>query len=271
MKLMDTIFLLEKIAIPIVSIILLILLIIIAYRKGAFSKSPIFEPNKLDPDIKSKVIESLNDKNREVRLEALKVLTRNGAYRKDDIDEEPIDDNLYNVTFDIDRFNEYHSQSLSQSKISFWFSLIFASIGFFIITTSIFTYNKEQGFSNYIGIVAGTIIDAVSALFFYQSNKARQLMSEFFDRLRMDRKMMESLRLCNSIDDDPMRNSLKITFSLYFSGLQKSEQLAKDIINATILSKTNKDLVDENDQVNATQPNAPADLQGSAALHPANR
>ena len=71
------------------------------------------------------------------------------------------------LTYDVNKFDEYHQQSISQSRISFWFSLFFASIGFTIIATSVFTYSEKAG---YLGIVAGTIIDVVSALFFCQSN-----------------------------------------------------------------------------------------------------
>lgn len=133
------------------------------------------------------------------------------------------------LVYDADRFDEYHQQSISQSRISFWFSLFFASVGFLIIATSIFTYSDKTG---YLGIVAGTIIDVVSAMFFYQSNKARQLMSEFFDRLRSDRKLEESLKLCENIDNEIMRNSLKVTLSLNFAGIDGAEAMARDIIRS---------------------------------------
>lgn len=134
---------------------------------------------------------------------------------------------LQSLAYDATKFNDYHHQSISQSRISFWFSLIFATVGFLIIATSIFTYSDKTG---YLGIVAGTIIDAVSALFFVQSNKARQLMSEFFDRLRQDRKLEESLKLSDSIDDKFLRNAVKTKLSLFFSGLEDSHNIASEII-----------------------------------------
>ena len=89
---------------------------------------------------------------------------------------------------------EYHAQGLSQSRVSFWFSLVFASLGFAIIALSVGIFlqrvdNPNVGWLETAGkpvftLVAGTVIDAVSALFFVQSNKARQLMTEFFDKLR---------------------------------------------------------------------------------------
>jgi hypothetical protein len=100
---------------------------------------------------------------------------------------------------------EYHAQGLAQSKVSFWFSLIFAALGFAVIVSAIFSLQPEarlleQG-RTFITLIAGTIIDAVAALFFVQSNKARQLMVDFFDRLRNDRKLEESLKLAINIPD----------------------------------------------------------------------
>lgn len=99
--------------------------------------------------------------------------------------------------------SEYHAQGLAQSKISFWFSLIFASIGFFVIIVSIFMVNRESDFVEqgqaFVSLVAGTIIEAVSALFFVQSNRARQLMTDFFDRLRLIERWknhLDSLMKC---------------------------------------------------------------------------
>lgn len=139
--------------------------------------------------------------------------------------------------YDPTQFDEYHQQSINQSRTSFWFSLFFASIGFLIIATSVFTYSDKAG---YLGVVAGTIIDVVSALFFYQSNKARQLMSEFFDRLRSDRKLEESLRLCDAIDDRAMRDALKVRLSLFFSGLENSDAIASEIIRLAVAADVNK-------------------------------
>jgi hypothetical protein len=193
-----TTFIVKDLIFPIVTIIAVLFAVWTAYRRGLFSKSLSLQ-------------ESFHlDTNKEMVA---------GSETE---------------TYDVDKFNQYHTQSLSQSRISFWFSLVFATVGFLIIASSVFIYNKE---SSYIGIVSGTIIDAVSALFFYQSNKARQLMSEFFDRLRADRKLEESLKLCDTIDDPIMRNSLKVKLSLYFSGLEDGYNIAASIINASIQGK----------------------------------
>ncbi len=142
---------------------------------------------------------------------------------------------MQKIAYDVNKFDEYHQQSISQCRISFWFSLVFATLGFLIIATSVFTYSEESG---YLGIVAGAIVDVVAALFFVQSNKARQLMSDFFDKLRQDRKLEESLKLCESIDDPFFRNSLKLKLSLYFSGLEDSYNIASEIIRLAQGDKT---------------------------------
>ncbi|BCT67320.1 hypothetical protein [Nitrosospira sp. NRS527] len=134
------------------------------------------------------------------------------------------------LTYDVNKFDDYHQQSINQSRISFWFSLAFASIGFILIATSVFAYSDKSG---YLGVVAGTIIDVVSGLFFYQSHKARQLMSDFFDKLRSDRKLEESLKLCETIDSAQMRNALKLKLSLFFSGLDNTDQIALEILRLT--------------------------------------
>jgi hypothetical protein len=142
---------------------------------------------------------------------------------------------------------EYHAQGLSQSKISFWFSLIFASLGFAIIALSIGLFlQRAEGNDASINssiadkvasvskplftLVAGTVIDAVAALFFVQSNKARQLMVEFFDKLRVDRKLDEALSLIGKIEDPVIASRVKSIVALSFSDVV----LKGDIVNATL-------------------------------------
>ena len=115
---------------------------------------------------------------------------------------------------------EYHAQGLAQSKISFWFSLVFASLGFLVIVSAIFAIDADVSIAGqgrtFVSLVAGTIIDAVAALFFVQSNKARQLMVDFFDRLRNDRKLDESLKLALNISDENLKSRLHAVLALKF-------------------------------------------------------
>jgi len=116
-------------------------------------------------------------------------------------------------------FRAYHAQGLDQSKISFWFSLGFASLGFLVIIMGVFLLLGEsaQAAKAPFTLASGTIIDAVAALFFIQSNRARRLMTEFFDRLRIDRKLDESLRLAKEIEDENIQAVLKSILALNFA------------------------------------------------------
>ncbi len=138
---------------------------------------------------------------------------------------------------------EYHAQGLAQSKISFWFSLIFAAIGFTIIIISVLTYVLasesaaeqvnmiDKAGKPIFAVVAGTIIDAVAALFFVQSNKARQLMTEFFDKLRVDRKLDESLSVLSQIEDKTIASRVKALLALNFAEVNVSDDLFRQVVS----------------------------------------
>lgn len=130
---------------------------------------------------------------------------------------------------------QYHSQGLAQSKISFWFSLIFASLGFVVIIIAILMMDKEAKLTEqgraFIPLIAGTIIDAVAALFFIQSNKARRLMTEFFDKLRTDRKFEESLQLADQIPDKTLQSRLKIMLAMSFAEVKSTDGVLSSMFN----------------------------------------
>jgi hypothetical protein len=130
---------------------------------------------------------------------------------------------------------EYHAQGLAQSKVSFWFSLIFAALGFAVIVSAIFTLQPREQLLNqgrtFISLVAGTVIDAVAALFFVQSNKARQLMVDFFDRLRKDRKLEEALRLALEIPDAELRNRVYTLLSLSFAEIKLTDVFLASLLD----------------------------------------
>ncbi len=112
---------------------------------------------------------------------------------------------------------QYHSASLSQSKTSFWFSLIFAAIGFLVIIMPVV---RNTGDVQVVNLVSGAVIEAVAGLFFVQSNRARKLMVEFFDRLRADRKLENALEMANRTDDEVLRAKLKALIALEFAGIR---------------------------------------------------
>lgn len=121
----------------------------------------------------------------------------------------------------------YHGQVILQSTISFWFSLIFGVVGFLVIISSVYGSNDTNAVL--LKVIGGTIVDAVSALLFVQSNKARDSMKDFFDKLRADRKLEESLRLAESLSDKDMQNRLKTAVVLEFAGVSNSEKTLPDV------------------------------------------
>lgn len=74
--------------------------------------------------------------------------------------------------------------------------------------------------------ISGAVTEAVAALFFTQSNQARALMARFFDRLRDDRRLEESLALATGIEDSVLRSSLQALLSMHLIG----SQLPPDIL-----------------------------------------
>lgn len=69
-----------------------------------------------------------------------------------------------------------------------------------------------------IQIVSGSVIEAVSGLFFVQSNKARGLLVAFFDKLREDRKLEEALRFARDMEPGPRKQLLQTALAASFSG-----------------------------------------------------
>lgn len=123
---------------------------------------------------------------------------------------------------------EYHAQGLAQSKVSFWFSVVFATIGFVIILMAILSaLSNSKGDSSgaVITLISGVVIEAVSALFFVQSNKSRDLMSSFFDKLRSDRKLEEAITLANQIPDENLQSKVKMILSLNFAQVSTTDDI----------------------------------------------
>lgn len=145
---------------------------------------------------------------------------------------------------------EYHAQGLSQSRISFWFSIIFASIGFAIIAMSVGLFIQQQATISGGGgwldaaakpaftLVSGVVIEAVSALFFVQSNKTRELMTAFFDKLRSDRKLDESLQLMDGISSNPISSRLRAVVALHFAEVKLDHESIKYLLGNEVQPQT---------------------------------
>jgi hypothetical protein len=101
-----------------------------------------------------------------------------------------------------------------------------------------------------VTVAAGTIIDAVAALFFVQSNKARELMVEFFDRLRKDRKLEESLRIAANLPDKLLSSRLGVIMALNLADAMQSDELVSRLLDIP--------------RIDTSRATSPADAQTSA-------
>lgn len=136
------------------------------------------------------------------------------------------------VPFETEQLAQYYAQVLAQSRISFWFSLIFASLGFVVIVIAVFSGTGSTSTTTFAQIAAGVIMDAVASLFFVQSKSAQKSMGEFFDKLRRDRQQAESRALCDSIQNPDARDALRVQLALFYAGVEQSSQVATSILGS---------------------------------------
>jgi len=138
------------------------------------------------------------------------------------------------IPFEIEQLANYYSQILAQSKVSFWFSLIFASLGFAVIVAAAFFFQGGSTGATAVQFTAGVIMDAVAGLFFVQSRNAQKSMAEFFDKLRNDRAQVESRNLCEAIESTSARDALRVHLALYYAGVEEHDGIAKNITGTTL-------------------------------------
>lgn len=133
--------------------------------------------------------------------------------------------------FEINALSSYYNQALSRANISFWFSLVFASVGFAVIIFAFLSHDSGDIGSTVIKVISGTVIDAVSALFFYQSTNAQKSMSEFFEKLRQDRLNAEAREMVSEIEDSRIRDSLRCRMILQYAQIgEKNDQTVEDLM-----------------------------------------
>lgn len=203
---------LSKIGITGIAVVFSVFALIGAFRSGALTK------------LKVGSLEIASDSPESQRIRSAIEQTVTG---KDDI------------PFEVEQLTNYYSQILSQSKIAFWFSLVFASLGFVAIVVAAFFYTSESSGTTIAQFVAGTIMEAVASLFFVQSKNAQKSMGDFFDKLRSDRLHLESRKLCDDIANSDAQDALKLHLSLHYAGVSNSEGVAKHI-SETVIASPNK-------------------------------
>jgi hypothetical protein len=132
---------------------------------------------------------------------------------------------------------EYHSRGLAQSTQSFWFSLLAATLGFIVIILAIVLaiFRPQDIGVAIVQLASGTVIEAVSALFFVQSNKARELLVKFFDKLREDRKLEEAMVFARDMPDGELKQRLHVALAASFSG-SIPEELVKTLLGGQVAS-----------------------------------
>ena len=129
------------------------------------------------------------------------------------------------IPFEIEQLAGYYSLTLGQARISFWFSLIFAAIGFLVIVGGAALYTESGIMAASVKIISGIVIDAVSALFFVQSRRAQESMSAFFEKLRSDRQFVEARKICEELSEVAIKDHLKTILVLHYSGLESKPMI----------------------------------------------
>lgn len=144
------------------------------------------------------------------------------------------------VSFETEQLANYYAQVLGQSKTSFWFSLVFASIGFLIIVLAAFLHGDADAGSTVARFVAGGIVDAVAALFFVQSKRAQESMAEFFDKLRRDRNHLEARKLCESLESTDARDALRVRLALHYADVDSPDGISQTIMQTCLQKRRNE-------------------------------
>lgn len=138
------------------------------------------------------------------------------------------------VPFETEQLANYYAQVLAQSKTSFWFSLVFASIGFLIIILAAFMHADAESGSTIARFIAGGVVDAVAALFFVQSKRAQESMADFFDKLRHDRNHVEARSLCESLETKEAKDALRVRLALHYAEVNAPDSIAESIMGTCL-------------------------------------
>lgn len=142
------------------------------------------------------------------------------------------------VPFETEQLANYYAQVLGQSKTSFWFSLVFASIGFLIIVLAAFLHADASSGSTVARFAAGGIVDAVAALFFVQSKRAQESMAAFFDKLRRDRNQLEARKLCENLEARAARDALRVRLALHYAEVDAPDSISETIMKTCLQKQT---------------------------------
>lgn len=123
--------------------------------------------------------------------------------------------------FEVKALATYYNRALSRATISFWFSIIFATIGFGVIVFALLSHDPTDLYATILKVVSGTVIDAVSSLFFFQSTNAQKQMGDFFEKLRLDRLISDARAMIGEVENAERRDQLRAQLVLKFAGIDQ--------------------------------------------------
>lgn len=119
----------------------------------------------------------------------------------------------------------HHEQALSQASIQFWSSLVASIVGFLFIIFMIVFANNAHWYEYVLKVLPGTIIEAVSYLFFKQSSETRNRASDFLNRLRNDEQISKSIVIADSINNEELKSLIKAKIALHICGINEVQGL----------------------------------------------
>lgn len=123
--------------------------------------------------------------------------------------------------FEVKALATYYNRALSRATISFWFSIVFATIGFGVIVFALLSHDPTDLYATILKVVSGTVIDAVSSLFFFQSTNAQKQMGDFFEKLRLDRLISDARAMIREVENAERRDQLRAQLVLKFAGIEQ--------------------------------------------------
>lgn len=138
------------------------------------------------------------------------------------------------TTLGVEQLARYYTLISQQTKISFWFGLIFAIFGFSILLIVTFSNTEINPSKTIASFLSTSIIEGVAILFFLRSNKARKEMETFFSKLRKDKQQGIARKLIDSIEDSKLKDTVKTQLALYYSGIQNNTSLINEAIHGAV-------------------------------------
>jgi hypothetical protein len=128
-----------------------------------------------------------------------------------------VDDALRAMAAELGR--SYHSQAIKQAAVLFWFSLIMSFLGFTLVAyTLIASPNVTADWQHALKLSLSVVTELVAGVLYRESAKVRQRATEFYDRLRVDLKQTNAACLVDSIDNQSMRDLIKVELVSQMAG-----------------------------------------------------